>query len=117
MHRILIADDEEDFRKAIAEVLRGRGYEVWECATVPAGMALLAEKPFEIVLSDLRMPGGMGTELLAEARRRWPAARLLVMSAYDVPAKALLLDLDLVVKKPFQIDDLVQKMESKVETG
>lgn len=110
MSRILVADDEEDFRKAVAEVLRERGHDVSECATVTAGLKLLREGEFQSVVSDLVMPGGTGLELLDQAHRQFPRAHLILVSCKDEPREVppLLRGNYEYVRKPVLIQDLVR---------
>jgi DNA-binding NtrC family response regulator len=113
MGRILVADDEVDFRKAVAEVLRDRGHDVWECGTVRAGLELLREREFQAVVSDLVMPGGTGFELLDQAHRLSPRAHLILLSCKNEPrgVPPLLIGAYEYVRKPVLIQDLIRLIE------
>jgi putative nucleotidyltransferase with HDIG domain len=65
--RVLIVDDESTIRQALARFLRERGYEVRECSSGPAALAILAEERFGVMLCDLRMPGMSGLDVVPRA--------------------------------------------------
>ncbi len=78
--RILIADDEPLYRRTTAALLEKEGY---ECVAAPDGRAALQaleESSFDLVLSDLNMPGNLRMELLSEGRRRWPDLPLIIVT-------------------------------------
>lgn len=85
MKRILFVDDEP----AILDGLRSRLYHKrreWEMAFAPGGEAAVAEmeaKPFDVIVSDLRMPGMDGGKLLAIVNERWPQTVRIVLSGYS----------------------------------
>ena len=80
--RILIVDDEPGIRKVLAVMLAKEGCAV----SVAAGRAdlerLLAEEPYDLVVTDMRMPDISGLEVLEMVRGRAPGARMLVMTAF-----------------------------------
>ena len=70
--RILIADDEPLYLRTTGQLLRKAGY---ECECVPDGDAALEKlrcEPFDLILSDLNMPGNLKLELLLQGRTQWP---------------------------------------------
>jgi DNA-binding NtrC family response regulator len=78
--KILIADDEPLFLRTTGELLREAGY---HCTCVPdtwAALEALAHEPFDLVLTDLNMPGNPRLELLREERRKWPGIPLIVIT-------------------------------------
>jgi CheY-like chemotaxis protein len=79
--RVLVVDDDELQRRALARILRCSGYEVLLAGTYDEAVATL-EKESDIfaVISDLKMPGKRGLELLEEVRRRIPVARRILIS-------------------------------------
>src|SRR5258706_6153884 len=96
--RILVADDDEPFLKAIAMVLRSEGLEVTAVsegnhAILAFEVAALAKRPFDLLLLDLRMPGASGWEVLRHAPQTNPVGaeppRVLLMTGFTVE-----LDLD-----------------------
>ena len=90
VNRVLLVDDEENLRLALKTHLRKQGWEVVSVGSVDEAITVMERDPTDYVITDVRMPGGRtGLELLAELRRRWPAAVVLVMSAYGSHDDAL----------------------------
>jgi two-component system response regulator AtoC len=87
--RVLIVDDDESLRDSLALVLGAEGFEIATAADGTQALARLDEGTTDIVLCDLRMPGGSGLELLPELARRRPEATLILMSAYGTEELAL----------------------------
>jgi two-component system response regulator AtoC len=81
--RLLLVEDDSTVRRSIAETLSEEGFDVREADGAPAALKLLAEFDPEIVLSDVRMPGMDGIELLRLLRERAPAVDVVLMTAYD----------------------------------
>jgi two-component system response regulator FlrC len=79
--RVLVAEDDPSMRELLARILTEAGHEVVAVADGMAAIARLAE-PFALVLTDIRMPGASGTEVLALAKRRWPATPVIVLTAF-----------------------------------
>ena len=65
--RVLIVDDESTIRHALARFLRERGYEVHECGSGPAALAVLTQERFSVMLCDIRMPEMSGLEVVPRA--------------------------------------------------
>ena len=114
--RILIAEDDPEMRSMLASALRSDGYEVIEA---PSGSALLEEIsmllfqgeaiPADIIVSDERMPGLLGSEVLAGLREaRWPTPFILITGFGDEEThrEAIRLGASAVFDKPFDLDDL-----------
>jgi DNA-binding NtrC family response regulator len=79
---ILVAEDEEGVRESLAEVLREEGYEVTAVADGQAALAAIDKGDFDLVLSDIRMPGADGLELLRHVRAVAPQTLFLFMTAH-----------------------------------
>ena len=110
--RILIVDDEPDIREILADELRFEGAEVFEAHNGKSAQELLlknSDKKFDVVLTDIRMPGGDGLSL-AKFTRTLPEPRpivFLVTGFADVPAaEAYNLGAEGYFTKPFQLDIL-----------
>lgn len=87
--RLLLVDDDERFNERLGRALRSRGVDV-VCATAPAvALAQLRALPFDGVVTDLRMPGMDGLELIKEARQHLGAARIIVLTGYGSIATAV----------------------------
>jgi DNA-binding response OmpR family regulator len=114
--RILIAEDDPDMRGMLASTLRNDGYDVVEA---PNGAALLEEVsmllfrgqavPVDVIISDERMPGMLGSEVLAGLRdSHWPTPFILITAFgdRDTHQRALSLGARAVFDKPFDLDEL-----------
>jgi DNA-binding NtrC family response regulator len=76
---LLLVDDEERILSALQRCLRREGYEILTADSVSRALEVLDERRVDLVLSDQKMPGASGVELLREARRIQPeAARLMI---------------------------------------
>jgi two-component system NtrC family response regulator len=79
---ILIVDDDESLRKVLSFQLRDAGHRVETSNDVAAARAVLEHRPVDLLLTDLKMPGESGLDLLAHARERQPDLPVIVMTAY-----------------------------------
>ncbi len=80
MARILVIDDNDEFRTVFREMLEKGGYEVVEASNGDAGIALYRQAPTDIVITDIVMPGKEGVETMVELRREFPNVKLIAMS-------------------------------------
>ena len=88
MYRLLIADDEENIRNGIARSLPWQewGYEVCAvCANGQEGLDQLDACRPDVVLSDIRMPGMDGMELMQRLNRDHPEIKIVILSGYRTP--------------------------------
>jgi CheY-like chemotaxis protein len=81
---ILLVDDEEDFLDIVTEFLVEQGYDVTCAQNGDAALEALGRKPFDLLLSDINMPGMKGFELLKIAAERFPRVKRALITAYDV---------------------------------
>src|SRR5260221_13145319 len=87
--RVLIVDDEANARAALCELLRGEGYAVETAADGFKALGKIAEFEPEIVVTDLKMPGMDGVELLGRMRTQNPDACVIVMTAFGAVESAV----------------------------
>ncbi len=80
--RILLVDDELIARENLAIVFESDGYEVEAVANGLEAVAAMEREPADIVVSDLKMEGMDGMELLQELRRRWPDTKVIMLTGY-----------------------------------
>jgi len=81
---ILVVEDEEAVRAIVGEQLRSLGYEVKLAADADEALAQLRLHPFDLVLTDVVMPGPLnGKGLADEVGRSWPGTRVVFMSGYS----------------------------------
>ncbi len=86
---ILIVDDEETQRKVLAGFLRKRGFEAVQAASAEAAVAEASSRTIDLVLTDLRMPGRTGIDLVDDLRRVNPEVPVIVMTAFGTVATAV----------------------------
>lgn len=109
MAKILITEDEDSLRTFVARALRMDGHETVEAADGAAGLEALADGGFDLLLSDIRMPGMDGIELAHRAATEHPSLKILLMTGYaDQRERADDLSTKIVdvVCKPFSLPDI-----------
>ena len=80
--RILVVEDDESLRKVIAFQLREAGYEVDSAAAGQEAQQMLRRRTYDLVLTDLKMPGLSGMELLGWVREHYPRSQVIVITAF-----------------------------------
>jgi len=80
--RLLVVEDEPALRDLYAEILAGEGYRVDAAGTLAAALALFDRELFDVVLTDLRLPDGEGTDLLRHVRANDPEVEVVLITAY-----------------------------------
>ena len=116
---ILVVDDEAGQRNTLAGALRDRGHTVFEAADGEAALARLRQDSIDLLLTDMRMPGMSGHELLAECRELQPDLPIVVMTAYgtvDVAVAAMKSGAADFLTKPIDLDQLELVVERALNT-
>jgi len=110
---ILVVEDDNQFRRYLAEVLGNEGFTVRLAENGSRALAVLAEELVDVVLTDLVMPEQDGVSLIRSLRRLYPALRIIAMSGRgrtDLSMDSLnlvrLLGADRTLEKPFAIAEL-----------
>ncbi|MCK5933536.1 MAG: response regulator [Fulvimarina manganoxydans] len=111
MANILIAEDEDALRHLVSRALRLDGHEVSAAEDGEEALERLqeADGEFDLVLSDIRMPGLTGIELAHAIAQRWPHVKVLLMTGYAEQKEAaedLATIIEGVLDKPFAIGDV-----------
>jgi two-component system, OmpR family, response regulator RegX3 len=119
MTRVLVVEDEESYREALAYMLRKEGFEVLEAADGAAGLAEYDRTGADIVLLDLMMPGMPGTEVCRQLRQRGPVPVIMVTARDSEIDKVVGLELgaDDYVTKPFSQRELVARIRAVLRRG
>ncbi|PYR01196.1 MAG: hypothetical protein DMF97_08165, partial [Acidobacteria bacterium] len=115
---ILLVEDEAPLRQAVAEQLTDRGYQVEQADSGEAAVARLADFAFDIIITDLRLPGLDGSTVLEAAVKRYPDIIAIVVTGYGTAkdaVEAIKRGACDFVSKPFQIDELLHVLESALE--
>lgn len=107
--RLVLIDDEEGIRKVTQIALEDEGYEVHTAANGEAGIALCHEVAPQIVLTDIKMPGIDGIQVLGRLKKELPAIEVIVMTAFgdiETTIQALQLDASDFITKPIHDEAL-----------
>ncbi len=118
MGRILVADDHDALRRGIARALTEAGHEVEQAANGNAAIERLHGSQFDVVLSDLKMGGSDGLDVLRTARTLQPATAVILMTAFgtvQTAVEALKIGAFDYVQKPFEIEEMEVKIEKALE--
>jgi len=81
-HTILCVDDEESILNSLKRLLRKEPYKIYTATGGEAGLAVMAEHPVQLVITDQRMPGMTGTEFLQKVKESWPDTTRIILSGY-----------------------------------
>ena len=118
MGRILIADDHDALRRGLARALTEAGHETEEAPNGNAAIARLHEAYFDVVLSDLKMGGSDGLEVLRTAKALHPSTSVILMTAFGsvtTAVEAMKSGAFDFVQKPFEIEEMEVKIEKALE--
>jgi DNA-binding NtrC family response regulator len=118
MPHLLLVDDEESLRSVVAERLTENGFEVVEAASGEAALEALDGFAFDVIVSDLRLPGVDGRQVIDAALTRYPGIVAIVVTGYGTVKDAV----DVIkrgaadfIAKPFQFDELMHVLNSALE--
>jgi two-component system response regulator PilR (NtrC family) len=115
---VLLVDDEDALRSVVAERLADHGFEVTQAASGEAAIEALERFAFDVVVSDLRLPGVDGHQVIDAALDRYPAVIPIVVTGYATVKDAVgLIKRGAVdfIAKPFQFDELLHVLTSALE--
>ena len=115
---LLIVDDEEPLRTAVAERLAEQGFVVDQADSGEHAIERLAEFAYDIVITDLRLPGIDGTQVLDAAVQRYPDIIGIVVTGYGTvrdAVAAIKRGAKDFVTKPFQFDELMHVLNTALE--
>jgi DNA-binding NtrC family response regulator len=87
--KILVVDDDADMRGLLSDVLESDGYRVGTAESGEKALQALAEEQYDLVLTDLRMKGMLGTALLSEIKHRYPDTGVILMTAFGTVESAI----------------------------
>ena len=113
--RILIVDDYSPARQLITDALNQSGrYEISEAENGREALDMCVQNPFDLVISDVMMPGGGGMELLSKLKEMSPDTSVIMITAQpavELTVSAMKKGAIDFLKKPFNIDDLLYKVQ------
>jgi two-component system response regulator PilR (NtrC family) len=112
-HRILVVDDEKALRESLGQVLQEEGYEVVLAANGLEALQAMEKMEIDLVITDLKMPGVDGLEVMAKAREFSPQTFIIVITAYasiETAVAALHHGAHDYIIKPLLFEDLLSKV-------
>jgi len=116
--RILIVDDEDYMREVVRQALECADFEVDEAADGKAALAMLRQYPYNVIVTDIRLPGITGDKILEEALSLFPETIVILMTGFgniQSAVEAMRKGAYDYLPKPFQLDELVVRVEKGLE--
>lgn len=112
--KILVADDEAMMRNLILKILETQGYRVSVVSSGDEALEKLKTEKYDLLMTDVKMPGMNGFDLLKQVKVEWPEMAVIIMTgygdAYSVK-EALLLGADEYLSKPFKSQEVTLIVE------
>ena len=118
--RCLVVDDEEEVAEVVADILTTAGHVAVVAGSGQAAVDLFSAEPFDLVFTDLAMPGMTGWQVARAVKARTPEVGVVMMSGFGVevePAELRTNGVDLVLSKPLQIKDVLRAMATIQRAG
>ena len=116
--RVLVVDDEPRLRQLVTRIMARDGFECRDAADGAAALAVLDSWPAPLVLSDLRMPGVDGAELLRAVRERHPGTAVVMVTAVadvEVAVRCLAMGAMDYLTKPFHLEEVRARVRQALE--
>src|SRR6187399_1238204 len=118
MGRILIADDHDSLRRGLAQGIAEAGHDVEEAANGNTAIEKLHDSYYDVIVSDLKMGGSTGLEVLKTAKTLHPSSAIILMTAFgtiQTAVEAMKSGAFDYVQKPFEIEEMEVKIEKAIE--
>ena len=116
--KVLVVDDEDDFRETIVKRLQKRRLNVTGAESGEKALALIDAQPFDVVVLDVKMPGLDGIDTLREIKNRKPFIEVILLTGHasmESGIEGMKLGAFDFVMKPAAIDELMEKMRQAFE--
>ncbi|MDP9050487.1 MAG: response regulator [Acidobacteriota bacterium] len=119
--KILIVDDDDLIRLTLADVLKHEGFVVSAASNVSDALKLISANTYDVLLSDLHMPGaGDGLTVVSAMRHSNPKAVTMLLSAFpemNAASHAIMLQADQILVKPMDVKALIAAIKERLATG
>jgi CheY-like chemotaxis protein len=119
--KVLLVDDDEVVRWTLGRVLEQNGFDITVAASVPQALKLISSESYDVLLTDLHMPGaGDGLTVVSAMRHANPKAITLLLTAFpemESAARAILLQADQILVKPMEVSALVEVIKQRLASG
>ncbi|MGA3118529.1 MAG: response regulator [Syntrophobacteraceae bacterium] len=116
--RVLIVDDEDDFRETLSLRLRNRKFIVDEAQSGEKALELLSNQDFDIIILDVLMPGMGGLACLQEIKKMKPLVEVILLTGdeeVESGIEGMRMGAFEYLEKPVPLDELIEKMELAYE--
>ncbi len=116
--RLLLVDDEDEFRKTIAKRLAKRGLNPEQAQTGEEGLAILEHKPMDVVVLDVRMPGLNGLQVLDVIKKEYPKTEVILLTGHATTqdgVEGIKLGAFDYLMKPVELEHLLGKIKQAYE--
>ena len=113
--KVLIVEDEEDINEILSDSLKSAGLIVESCFNLSTARKLLKKSEFNLVVLDMNLPDGTGTDLIKELKKAGSETSILVLTANNLPQQvdqALLLGVSDYMIKPFRSAELILRINN-----
>ena len=117
MQKILLAEDDDSLRRFLAKALERAGYEVVSCPDGEAALDALDQGPFDLLLTDIVMPGVDGIEVARQAAAREPGQRIMFITGFAavaLSAGARAPEGAKILAKPVHLREIVAEVERMI---
>ncbi len=118
MAKLLIVEDDSAMRSALTLALKAAGYQVESAENGAHALEMTAGKSFDLIISDIRMPGMDGVAVVSRIKKATPLIKTILITGYsdeEPLARAINAGVDGLLKKPFQIKDLLHLVSLRLE--
>ncbi len=116
--KVLVVDDEADFLETIVKRLKARSIDVTGAESGFKALDLVAARPFDVVILDVKMPGLDGIETLREIKKKWPLLEVIMLTGHasvESGIQGMQLGAFDYVMKPVALDELLEKVRQAYE--
>lgn len=111
--RILVIEDEDSIRRLMSSILGLEGYDVGVFSTASEGLKAFAERPSDIVITDLGLPDQSGWEVARQIKKASPGTPVILITGWGVtfkPEEAKRRGVDYFLAKPFEFSELSERL-------
>ncbi|WP_437495020.1 response regulator [Sorangium sp. So ce1014] len=115
---VLIVEDDDDLGRFVVDIATDHGYRATHVVDALSGLRLLPSGKFELLITDIRMPGMDGIELIARAKEHDPSLAIIAITAFgsvETGMRALRVGASDYLSKPFRSDELSSRMRRALE--
>jgi two-component system response regulator AtoC len=116
--KVLVVDDEDYMREIVRQALEGAGLGVEEAGDGVSALEMMRRYPYDVIITDLRLPGVSGEKLLQEALAIFPETIVIIMTGYgniQTAVDAIRVGAYDYLPKPFQLEEMVMRVEKGLQ--